>query len=228
MRLHQTDRSGTNVQPEANRFANHLPIEKAYVPLRAGSAAFGREADPRFLSSDSIGPEGEDISKPYFTQVFELLNQFGETGIRGALVFGVAGSGKTTGAQKLAWLLAKPDTDPTSLGLPSGTVPLLLKFREMNFDDVQRADENDPDDAAREPLERFLVRKAKFKPEEGPTILAGPALLSHSEPLLWILDGLDELPNEEVRYEVCNWIVRLCDQIRPNDYFLVTLAQFRR
>ena len=181
-----------------------LPIQRAWVPLRVlwAHTMDGQRPDRSLREQGERGPQG----------VNDVFRSENEETYRGALLLGEPGAGKTTAARQLAWRLASASVDPSSLGLPPGICPVLLRFRELS------------DRAAAEQggLQQFL-EESLFR-RNAPAGLQNPGTAlwnSTSIPILWILDGLDEVVDHRVRKRIADWISQtLAD--REQDRFLVT------
>jgi len=190
-----------------------LPISEAYVPLRTSLQRMleGRKTDRLpggggLRDPDEFGESSTDID------LNDVFAHRSELGLRGVVLLGEPGSGKTTGARQLAWRLASREKLPQDLGLPTGITPVLLRFREMSRKVLARKNRG---------LEHFLIEQAQC--DEAPNGLGdpGPDLWNAPGGLLWILDGLDEVVDPQVRSKVSGWIQRALKN-RPHDRFLVT------
>ncbi len=138
----------------------------------------------------------------------EIFSRVCGLGLRGAILRGEPGSGKSTAARYLCWQLASGRSSPQHFGLPAQIFPVLLRLH--NF---QR---NGHGFGLRALLHRE-TRSALAVSD-----LAEPAEDILKEPcLLWVLDGLDEVAEDEVRSLVSEEI-RAALQYRPDDFFLVT------
>jgi formylglycine-generating enzyme required for sulfatase activity len=91
-----------------------LPIDEAYVPLKTTLAR-------------SLDERKTDRFKPGHAEHEEDV----DLGLRGVILLGEPGSGKTTGARQLTWRLASRQSLPVDLGLPAGITPVLLRFRNL-------------------------------------------------------------------------------------------------
>jgi formylglycine-generating enzyme required for sulfatase activity len=182
-----------------------LPIDEAYVPLRTTMArSLEQRPIDRFGEGHAEYEESVDLG--------EVFRKAVELRLRGVVVLGEPGSGKTTGARQLAWRLASRQSLPEDVGLPSGTTPVLLRFRHLRGETL--ADKNG--------LRTFL--EAETHCDEAPDALASPGQdlwNGGGGGLLWILDGLDEVIDPDARKKVSGW-VRKALEGRPQDYFLVT------
>ena len=119
---------GKNLQIE-------LPIAQAYVPIKALIS--------RSLSGKEVGKfdkevlqRGESVDKDVdLSEVFQKAHRYDQ---RGVVLLGDPGSGKTTGARQLCWRMASGQTPPEKLGLPSGILPVLLRFSRLKPEDVAK------------------------------------------------------------------------------------------
>lgn len=184
------ERTGTM---EPLGFQERLPIREAYVPMTT--------APPVTSDTDEHGkPQPKTRERPpvEFREMFAHLKQHFPTLPPAVEVAGEPGSGKTTASAQLAWFLAQREAVS---GLPPEMLPVWLRFQEM-------------DDGKTEPpksLEAFLEQRAEaLIRRKG----AGEALLNSRQPLLWILDGFDEIPSEIRQGEVARWIIEWVDS--PN------------
>ena len=133
-------------------------------------------------------------------------------GLRGVVLLGEPGSGKTTGARQMAWRLASRQSLPEDLGLPAGITPVLLRFRNLSH--AALSEENG--------LRTFLVEEARCVEAPDGLEAPGPDLWNgKGGGLLWILDGLDEVIDPGARQKVSGWVTRALKR-RPKDWFLVT------
>ena len=111
-------------------------------------------------------------------------------------------------------MLSSGDVSPADLGLPADVTPVFLRFRNLSAAALGQKTRN---------LEKFL-REETFRDQvrddwQDP----GSQLWKDDAPLLWILDGLDEIIDAEARQKVSNWL----DKARVNrakDWFLVTVV----
>ena len=187
-------------------FATHLKvpidIEDIYVPLRAvldlrgidgESPADAAHADKILRDRDA----GLEISLPEAFQQSEKRKQ------RGLVLLGDPGSGKTTHLKRLMlWCLRN---GPKSIGLPAGMLPVFLPLRNLRKLD-QGLDAFIQDELAN----RHLKTAQGF----------GERLLQRGN-LLFLLDGLDEVADQQQREEVAGWI-RDALQFHPSCRFVVT------
>ncbi|MEY4178706.1 MAG: hypothetical protein RLY70_2280, partial [Planctomycetota bacterium] len=190
-------------------FQVELPIADAYVPLRT---TLTRSFEQR--SSGDRHHEGHaEVERN--VDLSEVFRETARLKQRGVILLGEPGSGKTTGARQLAWRLASGHSRSEDLGLPSGVIPVLLRFRNLT-----RAALNEP--SSMKGLRRFLNEETHCAGAPDSEQSPGDALWNdQAHGLLWILDGLDEVVDPGVRQSVSGWIRDAIRQ-RPKDWFLVT------
>ena len=182
-----------------------LPIADAYVPLKARLA---RQFALRASGDRSLG-EAESEQEIELNEVFCHAAAEGK---RGVVVLGEPGAGKTTGARQLLWRLVSGESLPTDLGLPEATVPVFLRFRALSWESFK----------AENGLRHFLDSSTQCSDAPDGLQRPGDALWNgDAGPLLWVLDGLDEVVDPESRQTVSAWI-RSALENRPQDWFLVT------
>jgi len=177
-----------------------MPIEKAFIELKVLST----EDHERALKEDdtlaALRNQGKEAKPVPFRQVF-LLSQEAKRPWKGLLVQGDPGSGKTTGCQQVARLLAHRPEIAQSLGLPANTRPIFFKLRQLAVKENTAAE-------VRQAICREIARVAG-QPDDAGAIPAADALLREHPALILILDGLDEVPSEEAMEAVA----RLCHDI---------------
>ena len=185
-----------------------LPIAEAYVPLRTAlHRSFEAKESDRFLD----GRDEDEVE----VEISEVFQRGQKLGLRGVVLLGEPGSGKTTGAKQLAWQLASGQSLPQDLGLPVGITPVLLRFRELSQEIL---------DAKQGGLQKFLVDRTFCEEAANGFDNPGPELWDlHRQGcgLLWILDGLDEVMDPQARRKVSKWVQNALKN-RPKDWFLVT------
>jgi formylglycine-generating enzyme required for sulfatase activity len=181
-----------------------LPIEEAYVPLKT-------RWTPRMKDCGSERFTGSLDEKEHDVELNDLFDRAQKLQHRGIVLLGEPGSGKTTGARQLAWRLAGGKCSPEDIGLPAGTIPVFLRFRNLGS----------PALAAENGLRIFLEAETTSKTAPDPLKDPGADLWNYQKGLLWILDGLDEVIDPAVRIKVAGWVEEsLRDRI--HDYFLIT------
>lgn len=162
-----------------------VPLEDVYVPVRARIADVDRATDERRggLGTESLSSERRDFRSAW---------QFGVArDIRLFVVLGRPGSGKTTLLKHVALQLSLGQ--PGELGLPATTLPVFVPLRDL---DPSYAEFASALQTASEPRLNGLP----------PNFLRGP--LEDGRCVL-LLDGLDEVADEEQRRRVSTWIQSL-------------------
>ncbi len=180
-----------------------LPIIDAFVPLQAKLVrSMELKATERII--DGLSDMEVDV------ELYEIFQHARKLGHRGVVLLGEPGAGKTTGARQIAWQLASGKCPPSSLGLPDDIIPVLLRFRSLSREAI--AQENG--------LRMFLTEQTTCKvAKDGQGSPADD--LWNGGPLLWILDGLDEVIDPQTRRNVSRWVQEAIGE-RTEDYFLVT------
>ncbi|MBU0754222.1 MAG: NACHT domain-containing protein, partial [Planctomycetes bacterium] len=180
-----------------------IKLEDLYIPLQAqpdlrttGKAEFADAED-----AAKVLALCEQISEIPLIDAFKVDNGLGDR--RGVVILGDPGSGKTTHLKRLIlWIHEKKGE---SLGLPEDVVPLFLPLRELK-EGTTRLDTFVADQLFSDDL---LVEKG-----------FGKKLLRRGR-LLFLLDGLDEIPDSAARARVSAWINQAMTDY-PTCYFVVT------
>ena len=186
-----------------------IQIDDVYMPLRARiqHAAMDRDihrvgAFREFdgLCNDSGGDDLEGVL-PFD----EALIRARGHDLHGCVVLGDPGSGKTTLLKHYVLAVTDPVVGPAALGLPDATVPVLIELRRLN----------DPTVGLKVAIEESVGRvdMALDAVEFTRKLLGGPMLI--------LVDGLDEVADEEERATVSRWLEEGLKQL-PESTFVVT------
>ena len=177
-----------------------LKLDDAFVTLQArmtGPTA-GEQLPGRLM------PEGLERLQSEVVDLPQALARMAPRDCHGLAVLGDPGSGKTT---LLKHLFREVYTHGSAhVGLPDQLTPVLLRLVDV-------------DEAVLEPdgLATLLTRTldaAKFS-------AAGAALVANRRPMLFLLDGLDEVPQLSWRRKVSEWLDDECARW-PGSRFVVT------
>ena len=175
----------------------YVPLDAMVDPRRFGDGCFGSADEAEELLQKHASEDGQVP----LTEAFKRADELG--GRRGLVMLGDPGSGKTTHLQRLLlWLVRE---GPESIGLPAGMVPVFLPLR--NLRDLDSG------------LDAFIESELAgphLTVEEG----FGRRLLGRGN-LLFLLDGLDEVPNPRNRAKVSRWIEAAMGA-PPSSRFVVT------
>ncbi len=183
-----------------------LPIrlESVYVPLRARVFHHAMENEHKKGGTfrDPSFAAGEDREVPFDA----ALALAGQHGLRGAVVLGDPGTGKTTLLKHFVLAVTDPAAGPARLGLPRETVPVLLELRRLG----------DPAAGLRPALTGAIERVAPAL-----DAAAFATRLLRRDHLLVLVDGLDEIADAAERAEVSRWLEDAVG-ILPHSVFVVT------
>ncbi len=182
-----------------------LPIEEVYVPIRLSPQH--EIVRPESARAEEWSPsEVERAQQPIDLE--RIASELQRRKLAAAALLGVPGCGKSTALRRLAWACAKPEEGGASLGLDPAAVPVLLRLRTLRSPTL-------PGD-----WWRFVQDEL-----QGWLGLA-PASLSwlQDRPVLWLLDGLDEIADEDFRRNVMDWAAQsLAQRLRDGrDRLVVT------
>jgi formylglycine-generating enzyme required for sulfatase activity len=178
-----------------------IRLEDLHVPLRAMLDHDPRERDPVFSAVEAHTSMVGHVRELLLTEAFEFAQHHGE--LRGLVILGDPGSGKTTHLKRL--LLKIAHDGAASLGLAKGTVPVFLPLRNLVDLDVG--------------LDAFIECELS-----GPHLVTpqrfGERLKTRGR-VLYLLDGLDEVRDAGQRAKVSRWIDAAL-KASPNSVFVVT------
>jgi formylglycine-generating enzyme required for sulfatase activity len=165
----------------------HLSIEEVYVPIRLS---------PRFRSGGSDaelakarGPRAHEREDAAID--LEAVPREAGSASGAAALLGVPGCGKSTALRRLAWECAQPER-LAGLGLPPETVPVLLRLRTLP--------------AGALPTDWWRFVRAELKSWLELDLPTGNWL--EERPILWLLDGLDEIASESQRADLLAWVLK--------------------
>jgi formylglycine-generating enzyme required for sulfatase activity len=157
-----------------------LELAEVYVPLRVAGLGVRPHA------KDDLARGG----LPEFCEDFELTDLFKKIAGRHALLLGRPGSGKTTALRKLVQQCL--NEGPASLGLVDGVLPVFVRLRRFTREDLDR------------PLPEFIARELG-EVSRGDIDPTCAGRLWQREVLL-LLDGLDEIADEDLRARLCGYL----------------------
>ncbi len=183
----------------ATRVRLPIRLESVYVPLRARVMHHAMESEHKKGGTlrDPAFAECEDREVPFDA----ALSLAQEHGLRGAVVLGDPGTGKTTLLKH--FVLA----GPARLGLPAETVPVLLELRRLA----------DPGTGLLPALTGAIERIAP-----GLDAAAFAKRLLRRDHLLVLVDGLDEIADAAQRAEVSRWLEEAAVTSLKDSIFVVT------
>ncbi|MFM8728458.1 MAG: NACHT domain-containing protein, partial [Planctomycetaceae bacterium] len=166
------------------------------------------DSDDEFseLSETPVAHETDELP---IDQIFHVCKAMDR---RGVILLGEPGAGKTTGARQVAWQLASGHRTPAELGLPDGILPVFLRLRNLNPAVISTA--ASPVTALKEFLRQEVHGPGEAADRQDPC----DALWENPGGLLWIIDGLDEVVDPQLRAVVSGWIRDTPPQ-RLHDYF---------
>ena len=179
-----------------------IRLDELYVPLRA-SVDVGSTARIGFADAEQASEWLRERDEAREIPLADAFRAAAHEGRRGIVILGDPGSGKTTHLKRI--VLALDEEGAESLGLPEQTIPLLLPLRNL------RSHGGDFHAWLRAEIESvFLSVEPDFSRR----------LLEH-RPLVFLLDGLDEVSDEAERVRVAEWVTST-HQANPDCWFVVT------
>ncbi|MDX9993560.1 MAG: NACHT domain-containing protein, partial [Anaerolineales bacterium] len=175
-----------------------LPLETVYVPLQAEASP---DDEDQFVETDNPEKMRQRMEEKRGTEKIKL-NQVLGVGKR-VIVTGGPGSGKTTVLQHIAWTLAcaiqsgKPSLAKEKLGLDSLPLPIYVP---LSLYAAYRRDLPKNAGGKQKSLATFIsdyLLQRQMHLDLSADFLA--ALLREGRDVILLLDGLDEVPNEDER-----------------------------
>jgi formylglycine-generating enzyme required for sulfatase activity/3',5'-cyclic AMP phosphodiesterase CpdA len=195
-----------------------LELDKVYVPL-----AFAlRERDDW-----GLGPGKEQVYREARESV-DLREAFKLAGDRHLFVRGEPGTGKTTALKKLLWSLLSIEStsgfDGSTLGLPTDTVPVFVRMRDLVGPALDRDFGEVLDDAL------VAATRSDARTDSAHPVTIVPAGIGRwlwdRGGVLLLLDGLDEIATREARRRVCRRVEDLAREGGPRGIRVVASSRF--
>lgn len=188
-----------------------LSLDQVFVSLhiRVGHRRPGEPMNVRYQpewaqpgDDETFVPE--DAYEP--VDLAGALRQAHRRGLRGLALLGDPGAGKTTLLRHLFCRVVLEGS--AAIGLPDGLCPVLLRCAKLT-----------EEDRVEYGIAGWLRRELHAHPA------VADRLAARSRPLLLLLDGLDEVPDEAFRERVCRWLDEELD--RWTDCFFVVTCRSR-
>lgn len=169
------------------RYKIHLKLDEIFVPLGV-RAGLHKQPPMRGRKEPEDSGESREVD---LAGALKLIA--GVPDVAGLVVLGDPGAGKTTLLKQLFMRVHREGS--ASVGLPEGLLPVFLRCSQIDQSDL---------------TPRGLVSAIEREVARNKFPGAGEALASEA-PLLFVLDGLDEVREEKVRVRLGDW---LCEEAR--------------
>lgn len=170
------------------------------VPLRVDDLRVKVRIAPRRSASGTV-QRTEHSPEPELP-LHEVFSHATLRGCRGVVLVGHPGSGKSTHVRRMALWLSRRSAK--TLGLPADTVPVLLPVQALSAEAAT--------------FREVVAAHLRADPRLDPAFIE--ALLAR-EHLVFLLDGVDELPDERAQARVARWLDQCLHEL-PHARMLVT------
>jgi formylglycine-generating enzyme required for sulfatase activity/3',5'-cyclic AMP phosphodiesterase CpdA len=180
------------------RYKIGLPLDEIFVPLRVRAGRRKVES----LKQDKLGENYVESRVVGTPEALEAASK--NPNVAGLAVLGDPGAGKTTLLKQL--FLRSVREGSAAAGLPDGLRPVLLRCSQL-----------EPGHLTPGGLRAAVEREA----ERNGFAHCGEELVRSGAPILFLLDGLDEVRDEKARARLCNWLDREVSHW-PKSFFVVT------
>ncbi len=173
-----------------------LLLDELFVPLRA-VVNLERELEYASAAEAREDPKLHDRSRETpLALAFRTASQHRKA--RGLVILGDPGAGKTTQLRRMARTCVLDGHGPAELELPADVLPVFLPLRYLQPDDLDQE----------YPIALLQRAAAQLDSATGVTPEEAELLLSGEHRLLYLFDGLDEVPAAH-REATARWIQRL-------------------
>ncbi|MBN1612405.1 MAG: NACHT domain-containing protein [Polyangiaceae bacterium] len=175
-----------------NRERIQLTLDDVFVDLSVEAGRPRPDREPLRRLHHSEHPDEAAFEQSELMNLADALRLAERRSKAGLVLLGDPGAGKTT---LLKHLLCRAVAEGTeALGMPKGLVPVLLRFSQLRT--------GAGGNLAARGLLKVLRRELKALGYEA----AGQRLGQGDLPVLFLLDGLDEVRDEATRVDVCHWL----------------------